>query len=134
MKDFLFPSVNDDKKLSSLLLVLRVVFGLLLAYHGMQKLIGFSAIAPSFPDPLGTGSTWALALAIFGELFCSVAFIFGFLFRLSTIPMIFTMVVALFTAKQELALAYLLLYVILYIFGPGKYALDTMIARAIHSK
>jgi putative oxidoreductase len=134
MKDFLFPSVNDDKKLSSLLLVLRVVFGLFLAYHGMQKLIGFSSIAPSFPDPLGTGGAWTLTLAIFGELFCSVAFIFGFLFRLSTIPMILTMIVALFTAKQELALAYLLLYVILYIFGPGKYALDTMIARAIYSK
>ncbi len=37
-------------------------------------------------------------LAIFGELFCSVAFVFGFLYRLSMIPMIVTMAVAFFFA------------------------------------
>ena len=40
-------------------------------------------------------------LAIFGELFCSVAFVFGFLYRLSMIPMIVTMAVAFFFAMAE---------------------------------
>ena len=30
-------------------------------------------------------------LAIFGEMVCSMAFIFGFLYRLAMLPMIFTM-------------------------------------------
>ena len=35
-------------------------------------------MSESFPDPLGVGSQMSLILAIFGELACSLAFIFGF--------------------------------------------------------
>jgi len=131
MNKFFFPSLQDNKKLSVVLLALRVVFGLFLAYHGLTKLINFSTMATSFPDPLGMGGSLSLAMAIFGELFCSLAFVFGFLFRLSTIPIIFTMIVAFCVAHDELALVYLLAFVIVYAAGPGRYALDTLLARMI---
>jgi putative oxidoreductase len=134
MLKFLFPSMNDDKKLSSLLLALRVIFGLYLAFHGWQKLVGFSTMSSAFPDPLGIGSELSLLLAIFGELVCSLAFVFGFLFRLSTLPMIFTMMIAYVVAKQELALVYLVLFAIIYIAGPGKYAFDSVIGQWANMK
>ena len=136
---FLFPqSLNGSKKASSLLLGMRIVFGLLLMMHGIQKWSSFDMLAGgAFPDPLGIGSATSVGLAIFAELFCSIAFIVGFLYRLSMIPMIFTMLVAFIfvhkgsIAEGELAAVYLLLFVALYIAGPGKYSLDDCIARAL---
>ena len=87
---------------------------------------------------MGLGSRISLTLAIFGELFCSVGFIVGAFYRLALIPMIFTMCVTLFVvhgddpfAVKELAAIYLSVFVLMYISGPGNYALDgNAIARA----
>ena len=80
----------------------------------------------------------SLILAIFGELTCSLAFIFGFLYRLAMIPMIFTMGMAFFVihgndpcSVKELAFIYLVVFVLMYIAGPGKYSIDHFIAKAI---
>lgn len=91
---FLFPSKPDGTAMSLLLLALRILFGVLLMSHGVQKWANFDAMSGSFPDPLEVGSQMSLILAIFGELVCSLAFIFGFLYRLAMIPMIFTMSMA----------------------------------------
>ena len=56
----------------------------------------FDSMSASFPDPLGVGHSISLGLAIFGELACSIGFIFGALYRLAMIPMIFTMGMAFF--------------------------------------
>ncbi len=134
MFKFMFPSLQDDKKISALLLALRVIFGLFMAYHGLTKIMNFSSLSSTFPDPIGMGSSVSLSLAIFGELICSLAFVFGFLFRLSTIPVIFTMIVAYSVAHDELALLYLFVYLVAYVFGPGRYAIDTQIARYFMKK
>ena len=104
--------------------------------HGIAKWQNFDALSASFPDPLGVGGGVSLALAIFGEVICSVGFIAGLFYRLALIPMIFTMCVAFFAvhggdpfAARELALAYLSVYVLMYAAGPGLYAADTLIAR-----
>lgn len=138
---FLFPSKPDGTAMSLLILALRIVFGILLMSHGVQKWANFSAMSDSFPDPLGIGSQLSLILAIFGEMVCSIAFIFGFLYRLAMIPMIFTMCVAFFVihandpfATKELAFVYLVVFILLYITGPGKYSLDHFIAKALVSK
>ena len=94
----LFPRKANQTNFSLFLLSMRLLFGSLLMTHGYAKLMGFAAMSASFPDPLGIGSRYSLMLAIFGELFCSVAFVFGFLYRLSMIPMIVTMAVAFFFA------------------------------------
>lgn len=139
---FLFPqTLNKYAKLSCLLLAVRIIFGLLLMTHGIQKLGNFGTLAAgAFPDPLGVGSQLSVSLAIFGELFCSIAFIFGFLYRLSMIPMIVTMLVAFVFAHKgsvtegELAFVYLIVFLFLYAAGPGKYALDTPIANNLSRK
>lgn len=140
IKSFLFPSKYGERSYSLLLLAMRVVMGLLLMTHGFQKLMGYQAMSVSFPDPLGVGSNASLCLAIFGELFCPIAFIAGFLYRLSMIPMIVTMVVAFLfihqcsIAEGELAFVYLLSFVLLYIAGPGLYSADAVIGRRLAEK
>lgn len=128
---FLFPAQPDGWGASLFLLAIRVVFGLLLMSHGMQKWIDFDQLSAQFPDPLGIGSAWSLRLAIFGELICSFAFIIGFLYRLALIPMIVTMSVALFVVHgqdpfqvKELALVYWVIFVLMYISGPGRFSVD----------
>ncbi len=134
---YLFPSKEETPKVSALFLAARVIFALLLASHGWQKLMGFSALAGQFPDPLGLGSEVSLSLAIFGELVCSVAVVFGFLTRLALIPMAFTMLVAFIgahggsIAEGELAFAYLVVFVLLLIGGPGRYSADAFLGRRL---
>ena len=98
-------------------------------------------MSTSFPDPMGVGHALSLSLAIFGELFCSLGFIFGALYRLALIPMIFTMGVVVFSvlgsapfSAKELPLIYLLVFILMYIAGPGKYSIDRFIAVLISKK
>ena len=94
--NFLFPTKPNTTKVSLFLLAARIIFGILLMNHGIQKWSNFQELSTAFPDPIGLGSSISLGLAIFGELVCSMGFIVGFLYRLAMIPMIFTMVVAFF--------------------------------------
>lgn len=129
--NFLFPDKPNREDISLLLLGFRILFGVLLMTHGIQKLSNFSELSTTFPDPLNVGSQISLGLAIFGELACSLGFIFGALYRLALIPMIFTMGMAFFVihsndpwATRELAFVYGVVYILMFIAGPGKYALD----------
>ena len=88
---FLFPSKPDGAATSAILLIVRIIFGVLLMNHGIEKWSNYQELSAVFPDPLGVGSPLSLGLAIFGELACSMAFIIGFLYRLAMLPMIFTM-------------------------------------------
>ena len=137
---FLFPQYNDTK-LSGILLITRVLFGGLLFYHGFMKIMDLNALEFTFPDPFGIGAPASLWLVIFAEVFCSLACIFGFLFRLALIPIIFSMGVATFVvhsgdpfAVKELALVYLIAFIILYITGPGGYAIDSWFSRLKRDK
>lgn len=140
--NFLFPTKPNSTKVSLYLLVTRIIFGVLLMNHGIQKWSNFQELSTAFPDPLGAGSELSLSLAIFGELFCSMGFIVGFLYRLAMIPMIFTMVIAFFVihandafAVKELAFVYLVVFVLMYFAGPGKYSIDYFIGnKLLHRK
>jgi putative oxidoreductase len=132
---YIFPVGDENKKMSALLLASRVIFGLLLARHGLEKLMNFGTLSAQFPDPLGVGGDVSLALGIFGELVCSLAFVLGLLSRLAVIPMMFTMLVAFVTvhggsiADGELAFLYLVVFALLFIAGPGRYSADSWIGR-----
>ena len=138
MKDFLFPLPNESKASSFFLLALRIVLGLLLVSHGLDKLYNYTSLCFTFPDPVGIGKELSLLFAIFGELFCSIAFVFGALYRLCMIPMIVIMAIAFFhihggsLAGGELALSYLILFVLMYVAGPGKYSIDAIISYHIN--
>ena len=137
----LFPQKPDGTAISLLLLALRLLFGGLLLSHGLQKWTNYSEMSATFPDPLGVGNSVSLGLAIFGEMLCSVGFIFGALYRLAMIPMIFTMGMAFFVihgadpfAVKELAFIYLVVFVLMYIVGPGKYSIDRIISVPLHQR
>lgn len=138
MKDFLFPQPTESKGFSILLLALRIFFGLMLSSHGVAKLYNYTELCYAFPDPTGIGSEITLLFVIFGEIFCAIAFIFGALYRLSMIPMLIVMGTAFFyihhgsMEQGELSFVYLVVFVIMYITGPGKYSVDAMIYHYIH--
>lgn len=131
LREFLFPSSMDESSISVFLLCARIIFGGLLMFHGMQKCMNFKSLSATFPDPFHIGNKNSLLLAIFGELICSFCFVLGFLYRLVMLPMMFTMVVAGFIvlrkapySDKELSIIYLIVFVLMYIAGPGKYAID----------
>jgi len=137
----LFPLKPNDTAFSAFLLVFRILFGVLLMSHGIQKLTNFEVMSSGFPDPLGLGSGISLSLAIFGELICSIGFIVGAFYRLALLPMIFTMIIAYFVIHQndpfhvkELPFVYLVVFVIMFFAGPGKFALDRLIADAFSKR
>jgi putative oxidoreductase len=119
------------------LLLLRVCFGGLLAYqHGWAKFSGFSAMAESFPDPLGVGHKISLGLVVGAEFFCALLLIPGLLTRLAVIPLIINMGVAFFVfhsadplEKKELALLYLIPFVAIFFCGPGPISIDGLIRK-----
>lgn len=118
------------------LLFLRTISSAFMLFsHGLPKLNRlFSSGEISFADPLGIGTVPSLVLAVFSEFLCSILVIAGFLTRASLIPLIITMVVAGFIhhaedpfTQKEKALLFLLIYIFLFITGPGKYSLNRII-------
>ncbi|MBE6306244.1 MAG: DoxX family protein [Bacteroidaceae bacterium] len=127
---FLFPRYANKPMVSLLLLALRLIFGVLFMIHGVDKMLNFATLSQSFPDVTGMGSSISLMVTIFIELFCSLAFIVGFMFRLVLLPMIASMFVAFFIIHRasvlqgELALIYLVVFLLLAVVGPGSYSID----------
>ncbi len=131
---FLFPQRPSTWTGSLIVLIARVGFGLLLLWHGLGKWNDFQELSLVFPDPLGIGSNLSLMLAIFAEVICSLACIAGLFYRLALLPMIFTMGMAFFVihsgdpfAVKELALAYLVAYCLMWLAGPGRFSLDSLL-------
>ena len=52
---FLFPAKPDGTAMSLLIVALRILFGILLMSHGVQKWANYDVMSGSFPDPLGIG-------------------------------------------------------------------------------
>ena len=133
--DFLFPNSFRGKGVSLLLLVVRVFFGGLFFVHGLDKLMNFNSLSETYPSVLGFGSYMTLMVSIFCEFCCSLFLISGLLVRVMMIPMIIAMGVAFFDVHDammpegELALIYLVVFVILYITGPGRFSIDYLIDR-----
>lgn len=134
---FLFPQHCREKGISILILCLRVFFGIIFLLHGFDKLINFNQLSYTFPSAFGFGSYMTLMLSIFTEFCCSMFLITGLLVRLTVIPMIIAMAVAFFDVHDamfpegELALIYLIMFVILYFTGPGRYSLDYLIDQKV---
>lgn len=99
--------------------------------------MNFNQLSYTFPSAFGFGSYMTLMLSIFTEFCCSMFLITGLLVRLTVIPMIIAMAVAFFDVHDamfpegELALIYLIMFVILYFTGPGRYSLDYLIDRKV---
>lgn len=134
MKKLVFSSKPFHLDLG--LLVLRLASGGMMLTHGWPKLANFAERAETFRDPIGLGPTLSLILAIFAEFLCSLLLMAGFATRWVLLPLMFTMVVAVFIVhaedpwpRQELGLFYLTVYTGLFFTGPGTYSLDKRISR-----
>jgi putative oxidoreductase len=116
------------------ILVLRVALGVqMLTAHGWGKLVSFSEKAAQFPDPLHVGNTTSAALAIAGEVVCSVLLVLGLFTRPAAIGSLITMTVAFLLVhggklsgegNGELAFLYLIGFLAILIAGPGRFSLD----------
>lgn len=118
------------------MLVLRITAGGLMMKHGYDKLIHFAERKTTFMNFLGMGQTLSLALVVFAEFFCALFIMLGLFTRLTVIPLIITMAVALFKAHKgdvfgdgETVALYLGCYIVLLIAGPGKISVDGMIGK-----
>lgn len=135
--NFMFPQTFRGKGVSLLILGLRVFFGVMFFTHALDKMENFEQLSLTFPNILGFGSYMSLMLIIFVEFCCSLFLIAGLMVRITVIPMMIAMAVAFFDVHDgmfpagELSLIYLIMFIILYITGPGKFSIDFLIDRKI---
>ena len=131
-------SVNQNSTGVDLaLLTARLGIAALMLTHGLPKLLMLLSGGPvQFPPVMGMGAELSLGLTVFAEVFCSLFILVGFATRLATVPLIITMLVAVFfihaadpLAKQEPALQYLLVYLVLLFAGSGRYSVDRLLQR-----
>lgn len=132
-------NITNSKLTDFGLLLLRVFLGLaLLLGHGLgkwSKLFGSDEI--QFGDPFGVGAVPSLALAVFAEVICALLLALGLLTRWSLIPLIITMLVAIFTVHisdgfggMEKALLYGVGFIALLLTGPGKFSVDALLRKS----
>ncbi|MFT7351698.1 MAG: putative oxidoreductase [Flavobacterium sp.] len=134
-------------QLSLGLLLIRLTIGILIAFYGYEKLIHFQEMAASDfwaknISFLGFTGKVPLALTIFAEFFCSLFLILGLFTRLAIIPLLICMgyiiaVVVNFSIvgsgdngfEMNTAFVYFIIYLALFLTGPGKYSLDYQITK-----
>ncbi|MDZ4683175.1 MAG: DoxX family protein [Saprospiraceae bacterium] len=133
-----FARIPTQPNADVALLALRLIFGFCMAYlYGyskLNKLLGDEPI--EFMNFMGLRDTVSLALVVFAEFFCSILLFFGLFARLATIPLMFTMLVAVFYAHwsdpfsdKEHGLLYLGAYLVIFLMGSGRHSVDAWWSR-----
>ena len=124
-------SKNDFSKF-----ILRVSFSALMMTHGYPKFMKILDGNTKFADPIGLGPEISLYLAVFAELFAPFLVIIGYKTRFFSFFPAFTMFIAAFVIhgddpfkKMEMALLFLIAYLVIMISGPGKISLDHFKSR-----
>ena len=119
---------NDS---SIALTVLRLGISALMLGHGIPKISRLFESPIEFADPIGLGPTVSLILTLIGEVVAPVLIIIGYKTKLAAFPAFVTMIVAAFVvhgadpfAKKEKAIIFALVFLVIMIGGPGKFALD----------
>ncbi len=136
----LFSIIYTTKNVDFALLITRIAIALLMLTHGFPKTAGLSESPVNFMDVFGMGATLSLILAVLAEVVCSIFVLVGLGTRLAVIPLIITMLIAVLHvhsndpfAKQEVGLLFLLVYIILFILGSGKYSIDSLLFKRKHN-
>ncbi len=135
--NFLFPRSLRGKGVSLLILAARIFFGVLFFIHGVEKLVNFNVLVDNYPSVLGLGSYMTLMVTVFTEFCCSLFLMAGLLQRIMTIPMFLSMAVAFFDIHDamlpegEMSLVYMVVFLALFLAGPGRYSVDYLIDRKV---
>lgn len=130
-------SVNrSSENIDIAILLLRIGVAVFMLTHGFPKFELFGETPVKFMDVMGLGPEASLLLAISAEVGCSLLILFGLATRIAVIPLIVTMLVAVFIAHsgdpfavQEKGLLYMLVYIALFLTGSGRYSLDKLISN-----
>ncbi|GAA4281865.1 DoxX family protein [Gaetbulibacter aestuarii] len=132
----LFNKQYNETSLSLVSLILRVGAGAMMLTHGYPKFQMLFSETIKFREVMGMSASTSLALAVFAEVICSIFLILGLFSRTATIPLIITMLVAVFLihgddpfSRQELGLHYVIAYVAILILGSGRFSLDRILSR-----
>ena len=118
------------------LLTVRIFVGVAMLTHGFPKLMMLLSGKIEFMNFFGIGQKTSLILAVLAEVLCSLFILMGLFTRFTVIPLIITMLVAIFIIhgndpfdKKEMALLYLFHYILIFVAGPGSISIDRMINR-----
>jgi len=110
---------------------LRVLSSLFMLTHGYEKFMKIISGDWSFADPIGLGEPNSLFLAVLAEFFCSILVIIGLFTRPALFILGTTMTIIAFIVHKsdpigdkEHALLFLIIYIAIFITGPGKFSLD----------
>jgi len=113
------------------LAILRILPNAFMLTHGFPKFQKLISGNTEFGDPLGIGPAPTLFLAVVAEFICPILMIIGFKTKWATIPSALTMAVAAFVVHgadpfnvKEKALLFLVIFIAIFLLGPGKYSLD----------
>lgn len=136
--DCWYPLEAHDKRLSTSLLLLRVVFGVAMALHGWPKFQNMTSwMGPDAPIP-----TVLIALAAIAEFLGGIAVALGALTPIASFGVGCTMLVAAAfhiskgdpwinagAGAWEMAGIYLVISVVLFLVGPGRFSIDALITK-----
>ncbi len=119
-------------------LLLRLTVGILILFHGVEKVInGIPSIKQMV---VSAGLPEFLAYGVFvGEIFMPILIILGHYARVASLLLAFNMFVAIFLAygnsifslgkygapAMELPLLYMILSILIFLLGSGKYAVNS---------
>jgi len=115
-------------------MILRVFASFFLFFgHGWGKLEMVINGNFQFLDPIGLGPEFTLIFAAFAEGICTILVFMGFYTRLAALFIIINMAGAfLFVhlgndpfSGMEAALMYLVMFLVIFLMGPGKMAIDS---------
>jgi putative oxidoreductase len=120
-----------------LILIIRIFVGLSMLTHGIPKLETLvTSNQIQFMNFLGMGSIFTMVLVVFAEFLCSIFIIIGLFTRIACIPLMFTMLVAFFLVHstdayvdKELCILYFFIYLVILIFGSGKFSIDELMTK-----
>lgn len=118
-------------------LLLRLTAGGTLFWqHGWVKLMKFGELSDTFYDPFGLGAAVSLVLILFAEVLCAALVVLGLWTRIAVIPIIIGMAVAAFMAnggqpfaKQELGIVYMMMFIVIFFTGSGRFSIDRLSFR-----
>lgn len=121
-----------DAKTSAM--IFRVLAAFFMIYgHGFGKVMNVLGGNFQFLDPIGIGPGASLILAAFAEGVCAFLILIGFWTRFASLILVLNMVVAVFFhhipagdafGDFETAVLYLVAFIVIFLLGPGKFAVD----------
>lgn len=112
--------------------ILRFGFSfMLIALHGVPKVQNLLSDEPQFANVFGMGVLLSLIVATIFETIFPLLIILGYKTRLAALPIIITMLVAIFDyhgndsfAMREKPILFLIGFVSIALIGAGKYSID----------